>query len=137
MQTMKLYVQLYENNIETGLEKKKSFSQPPPPPSPEIPRPLTPPPLRNFQSLLCRAGGMDIFWNYTIQNPTCEPELDILHFYQVWIWVKIQLAKAITLSLIGYTSTCENSCTPFRLAVQLFFTRENIDIDFYIMSFME
>ena len=31
MQTTKLYVQLYENNIETGLEKKKnSLTQPPP-----------------------------------------------------------------------------------------------------------
>ena len=30
MQTTKLYVQLYENNIETGLEKKNSLSQPPP-----------------------------------------------------------------------------------------------------------
>ena len=33
MQTTKLYVQLYENNIETGLEKKKKIieSIPPPP----------------------------------------------------------------------------------------------------------
>ena len=52
MQTTKLYVQLYENNIETGLERKKKFIEStPPPPSPEIPGPLTPPPLRNFQSL--------------------------------------------------------------------------------------
>ena len=50
MQTTKLYVQLYENNIETVWKKKISLSQHPPPP-PEIPRPLTPPPLRNFQSL--------------------------------------------------------------------------------------
>ena len=42
MQTTKLYVQLYENNIETGLEKKK-FIELNTPPSPEIPRPLTPP----------------------------------------------------------------------------------------------
>ena len=69
MQTTKLYVQLYENNIETGLEKKNSLSQILPP-SPEIPGPLTPPPLRNFQSLPWE--GMDIFWNYTISFLTCN-----------------------------------------------------------------
>ena len=54
MQTTKLYVQLYENNIEAGLEKKTIESTPP---SPEIPRPLTPPPpLRNFQSLPLGGG---------------------------------------------------------------------------------
>ena len=43
---------------------------------------------------------------------------------QMWkaIWMKTMknsnwLRKAFTLSLIGYTSTCENSCTPFWLAV--------------------
>ena len=57
MQTTKLYVQLYENNRPVW-KKKNSLSQPPPP-SPEIPRPLTPPPLRNFQSLPWR--GVWIF----------------------------------------------------------------------------
>ena len=36
------------------------------------------------------------------------------------------LAKAFTLSLIGYTSTWKNSYTPFWLAVKAFFTCENI-----------
>ena len=44
---------------------------------------------------------------------------------------------AFTLSLIGYTSTCENSCTPFSLAVKAFFTCENIAYRFLQMSFME
>ena len=63
MQTTKLYVQLYENNIETGLEEKKnSLSQPPP--FPKIPRPLITHPSGISNPF--RGVGMDIFWNYTI-----------------------------------------------------------------------
>ena len=65
MQTRKLYIQLYENNIETGLEKKKKNSLSQPPPLSGNSGAFDPPPLRNFQSLPW--GGMDIFWNYTLQ----------------------------------------------------------------------
>ena len=40
-------------------------------------------------------------------------------------------SKGFTLSLIGYTSTCENSCTSF------FFTCENEAYRFLQMSFVE
>ena len=60
MQTTKLYVQLYENNIETGLKKKNSFSQPSPPP-PEIPRPLTPHPSGISNPFRGGGGGYGYF----------------------------------------------------------------------------
>ena len=72
MQTTKLYVQLYENNIETGLEKKKKFIESTPPTSPEILGPLTPHPSGISNPF--RGGGMDIFWNYIMSgnNNNCN-----------------------------------------------------------------
>ena len=61
MRTTKLYVQLYENNIETGLEKNKKFIESTPSPSPEIPRPLTPPTPPEFPIPSMGGGGYGYF----------------------------------------------------------------------------
>ena len=67
MQTTKHYVQLYENNIETGLEKKKKvIESTPPPPSPEIPRPLTPPTPPEFP--IPSVGGYGYFLELHIKE---------------------------------------------------------------------
>ena len=57
---------------------------------------------------------------------------------QIWIVIWMQtindshwLRKAFALSLIGYTSTCENSCALFWLAVEAFSHVKAKRIDFY------
>ena len=77
MQTTKLYVQLYENNIET-VWKKKNFLESTPPPSPEIPRPLTPHPS-GISNPFRGGGGVWIF-SGTTQCQKMKERLEKLMF---------------------------------------------------------
>ena len=60
MQTTKLYVQLYENNIETGLEKKK-FIESNTPPNPRKFLGLWPPHPSGISNPFRGGGGVWIF----------------------------------------------------------------------------
>ena len=56
----------------------------------------------------------------------------------IWMnvgWTTLIGSKAFTLSMIIYSSTCENSCTPSWLAVQAFLTCENKAYRFLQISF--
>ena len=73
MPATKLYAQLYENNIETRLEKKKnSLSQPPP--LFGISWAFDPPPLRNFQSLPWGGYGYFLELHITFKS-ACEVKI--------------------------------------------------------------